>query len=97
MKINKRSVSSSYVSAGQAYGKAKKASDPEPVRESDSVEMSGTGSMFATATEALKSVPEIRTEAVAPIQKEMDEGKYHRDEYEVAEKIVEDHINTPVP
>ena len=99
MKINKSSVSSSsYVaSAGKAYGQNKKVESKGPVQQKDSVEVSGTGSLFQTASEALTNVPDIRTEAVAPIQKEFDEGSYHRDEQEVAEKIVDDHIKTPVP
>ncbi len=97
MKVNKGSVSSTYATAGKAYGKVKKASDPQPVRESDSVEMSESGSLFQAALTAVKDVPDIRTEAVAPIQKEMDDGSYHRDEHEVAEKIVQDHVNTPSP
>ncbi|MDJ0835300.1 MAG: flagellar biosynthesis anti-sigma factor FlgM [Acidobacteriota bacterium] len=97
MKISKRSVSSSYVGATQAYGKNKAPSEAKPVRESDSVEVSASGSLFQSAQAAVENVPDIRAEAVEPIQQEMADGSYHRDEYEVAEKVIEDQINTPTP
>jgi len=96
MKVNKRSATSSVASAGRAYGKAKRTEEAKPARESDSVEVSASGSLFQVAKEAIAEVPDIRTEAVAPIQKEMDDGTYHRDEHEVAEKVIDDHIGTPV-
>ena len=97
MKISKRSVSSSYSGATQAYGKNKAVSETKPAQASDSVEVSESGSLFQTAQAAAADVPDIRTAAVEPIQQEFADGSYHRDEYEVAEKVIQDEIDTPNP
>lgn len=96
MKISKKSISStSYTSAASAYGKAQRVTGSEPV--SDSVEVSESGNLFQAAQNAASQVPDIRTEAIEGIQNELANGNYQRDEHEVADKMVTDHLSSPLP
>ena len=94
MKVEKRSVSStSYASASSAYGQVKKSSGPAPVN--DSVEVSASANVFQSALELARQVPDVRTEAISGIQQEVADGNYHRDETEVAEKVIKDYLSSP--
>ena len=96
MKVSKKSISStSYSSAASAYGKAQKVSGSQPVQ--DSVEVSASGSLFQTAVDAAAEVPDIRTEAIEGIQNELASGSYQRDEHEVANRVIQDHLASPLP
>ena len=98
MKVSKNSVSSSYRSgsaaAGAAYGKAQKVEAPSSVN--DSLEVSESAGLFQKAVDAIQNVPDIRMEAVSGIQQEFKDGSYHRDEVEVAEKVIQDGIDSPI-
>jgi flagellar biosynthesis anti-sigma factor FlgM len=95
MKIGKNSISStSYTSATSAYGKVQQGKAPaQPV--GDSVEVSSTGSFFQTAVEVAANTPDIRAEAIDGIQQEFAEGTYHRNEEEVADKVIQDYLSVP--
>ena len=99
MKVDKRSSVTSSTStyrsskAGAAYAKAQKVS--EPPKAKDSVDVSESANLRQTALEALKKVPDVRPEAIEGIQKEFDRGAYHRDETEVAEKVIQDYLTSP--
>ncbi len=91
MKVSKKTVSSTtYSSAPSVYGKAKKVQEVTPVQ--DSVEVSNTGSVFQSAMEVAANTPDIRTEAIEGIQQELSDGTYHRDESEVADKVLQDYL-----
>ncbi len=93
MKVSKGSVSSStYASASSAYGKGARAG--RATAPGDSVEVSASGSLFQSAVNAVRDVPDVRAEAISGIQQEFAEGTYHRDEREVAQKVVEDQISS---
>ncbi len=95
MKIGKKTTgATSYTSGVSAYKKAAKVESKSSVN--DSVEVSSSFSLVQKAVEELKLVPDIRTEAIAGIQKEFDDGSYHRDEVKVAEKVIEDHMKPSV-
>jgi len=93
MKINKRSVSTpSYSPAGAAYGKAQQKSNEAAKQGGDSVEVSESAGLYQKAMDVAAAAPDIRTEAVSGIQKEFADGTYHRDETEVAEKVIQDYM-----
>jgi flagellar biosynthesis anti-sigma factor FlgM len=95
MKVNKNSVSStSYSPVKSTYGKSQPVSSPQPAGRGDSVEMSAAGALFQTARQLIDQVPDIRTESVTGIQQEFADGSYHRDEHEVANKVIEDHLSS---
>ena len=92
MKVDKGSVSSStYASATSAYGKSARSGKASALR--DSVEVSASGSLFQAAASAIRDVPDVRASAISGIQQEFAEGTYHRDEREVAQKVIEDDLN----
>ena len=96
MKVSKSSVSSTYRSsstASSAYGKAQKASESASL--DDSIEVSASGGLFQKAAEMINDVPDVRTEAISGIQNEFEDGSYHRDETEVADKVIEDYLTSP--
>ncbi|CAM2008057.1 flagellar biosynthesis anti-sigma factor FlgM [Acanthopleuribacter pedis] len=93
MKVEKGSVSSStYASASTAYGKSARTGSRSAV--SDSVEVSASATLFQTAQSAIRGVPDVRSAAISGIQQEMAEGTYHRDEREVAQKVIDDELST---
>jgi anti-sigma28 factor (negative regulator of flagellin synthesis) len=94
MKVEKRSISSSYSpsSAGVAYSKNKSVSGSAPVR--DSIEVSQSANLFQKAVDLVNDVPDVRTEAIEGIQQELDDGSYHRDEVEVAGKVLQDYLTS---
>lgn len=94
MKISKRSVSSTYSTskANQAYGKVQQTSGTP--RE-DSLEVSESAGMFQKAVESMEKVPDIRMEAIEGIQQQLQDGSYHRDETEVAERVIQDYLDHP--
>ena len=95
MKVEKKSVSSaSYASASAAYGSAKRV-DRVAARD-DLVEVSASGQLFETAVRSAANVPDVRTEAISGIQQEFANGTYQRDERVVAEKMIQDTIDTPI-
>ena len=90
MKISKNSASpTSYTSGTSAYGKTRKVQGAPPV--TDSVEVSESGSLFQAAVAVAEKTPDIRTGAIEGIQEEFADGSYHRDETEVAEKVIQDY------
>ena len=93
MKVEKRSVSSSYGASAvsTAYGKPKASAS---ISQNDSIEVSASGSLFQKAVDSLQNVPDIRTEAIEGIQQEMRDGTYHRDETEVADRVLQDHFDS---
>lgn len=93
MKVEKGSVSSStYASASTAYGKSARSGTASAV--SDSVEVSASASLYQSAASAIRGVPDVRAEAISGIQQEFAEGTYHRDEREVAQKVIDDELST---
>lgn len=93
MKIGKKSISStSYTSAASAYGKTQRVSGAKPVQ--DSIEVSESGSMFQTALSVAANTPDIRAEAIEGVQRELADGTYHRDEAEVADRVLTDHLES---
>jgi flagellar biosynthesis anti-sigma factor FlgM len=100
MKISKRSVSSTYQSsssskAGNAYSKVQGPTDA--ARSGDSIEVSESAGLFQKAVDAVSDVPDIRMEAIEGIQRELEDGSYHRDESEVAERVISDYLESPLP
>lgn len=96
MKISKKSISStSYTSAASAYGKSQRVSGSQPVQ--DSVEVSESGNMFQAALQVASQTPDIRMEAIEGIQQEVESGSYHRNEHEVADKVIQDQLSSPLP
>ncbi len=96
MKISKKSISStSYTSAASSYGKTQKVSGSQPL--DDSVEVSPSGSLFQAALGVAANTPDIRTEAIQGIQAEFAEGRYHRDEFDVADKVIQEQLTSPLP
>lgn len=95
MKVSKSSVSTSYRSsaASSAYGKSQRA--VESTALDDSLEVSGKAAVFQKAVGMVDNVPDVRTEAVSGIQKEFEDGSYHRDETEVADKVIADYLTSP--
>ena len=98
MKVNNKStVSSSYrgtkTTAAGAYNQAQRTSESRTL--DDSVEVSESASLFQMAVDAVSGVPDIRTQAIEGIQREFRDGTYHRDETEVAERVLQDHLTTP--
>ncbi|CAM2066966.1 Flagellar biosynthesis anti-sigma factor FlgM [Sulfidibacter corallicola] len=94
MKVEKSSVSSaSYASAASSYGKGSKRAEAVEA-PSDSVEVSVSGSLFQRAVDSLRQAPDIRSEAISGIQREFAEGTYHRDEREVAKKVIDESLNS---
>lgn len=93
MKVEKSSVSSStYASAGTAYGKSKSVGSVP--RSGDSVEVSASGSLFQRAVQAAENTPDIRISSVQNIQREFSEGSYARDETAVAERVIRDYLTS---
>lgn len=96
MKVNKKSISSSgYASGASAYGKTQKASAAESVR--DSIEVSESAGLFRAAVALAAQTPDVRLEATAGIQDEFANNRYHRNEYQVAEKVIQDQLGSPLP
>lgn len=91
MKIGKRSVTSTYSPASKNYGNAKKVDGPSATGN-DSIEVSQSGELFRAAQQAAQRTPEIRTEAVAGIQRELADGTYQRNDEEVANKVIQEHL-----
>lgn len=94
MKVEKKSVSSSYAAASSAYGKSQRVERAPAVR--DSVEVSSSAGLFQKALDAVNAVPDVRAEAISGIQQEVASGTYKRDEREVAERMIMDSIDTPL-
>lgn len=94
MKVEKKSVSSSYATASKAYGASSRVGAAVAVR--DSVEVSSSAGLFQRALTAINAVPDIRAEAISGIQQEVASGTYQRDERQVAEKMIRDSIDTPL-
>jgi flagellar biosynthesis anti-sigma factor FlgM len=97
MKVEKRSLSSSFtaVTAGAAYTKSQKKVNGS-AKSRDSVDVSPSANLFTFATEAVRQVPDIRTDAIEGIQQEVRDGSYYRDEEEVADRVLQDHLNSPL-
>jgi len=95
MKVSKSSVSTSYRSsaASSAYGKSQRAQESTAL--DDSLEVSPSAALFQKAVDSMSNVPDIRTEALSGIQKEFQDGSYHRDETEVADKVIADYLTSP--
>jgi flagellar biosynthesis anti-sigma factor FlgM len=94
MKVEKKSVSSSYAAASSAYGKTQRVGAPTAVQ--DSVEVSSSAGLFQKALDAVSQVPDVRAEAISGIQQEVANGTYNRDERQVAYKMIQDSIDTPL-
>jgi anti-sigma28 factor (negative regulator of flagellin synthesis) len=91
MKIGKKTTSStSYSSGVSAYQNNSKVEARANL--DDSVEVSSSFSLVQKAVEELSQVPDIRAGAIEGIQNEFSNGTYHRDEAEVAEKVIQDHF-----
>ena len=67
--------------------------ESSPEREvTDSVEISQQSSEIRKVKEVIMEQPEVRTETVKKIKKEIDEGTYKVDGEKVAEKIIKENI-----
>ncbi|MCB1052597.1 MAG: flagellar biosynthesis anti-sigma factor FlgM [Acidobacteria bacterium] len=88
MKIEKKSTSATQFNTTSKKVDRVNAS----VERDDSVELSQSASILPLALDVLERTPDIRSEAVDPIRQELADGKYHRDEVKVAEKVIEDHL-----
>ncbi|RMF80995.1 MAG: flagellar biosynthesis anti-sigma factor FlgM [Nitrospirae bacterium] len=62
---------------------------------SDHVEISPHAREVQQALELATSAPEIRTEKVAPLKREVEAGTYHRPSDAIAERIVEEMKHGP--
>lgn len=70
---------------------AKRISETEETHQTSddvSVLISDKSKEISKAKEALKSIPDIRMEKVSAVRQLIDEGRYQRDSYEVAKRIV---------
>ena len=94
MKVEKRSVSSSYTAsaAGSAYGKSAVGVGTAPAAR-DSIEVSTSANLFQKAVDLVRDVPDVRTDAIQGIQQEVRDGSYKRDEALVADKVLLDHLS----
>lgn len=95
MKVENRTASSTRFSssvATAAYGQAQKLPS---TKTDDSIDVSKSASLFQKASAALNNVPDVRTDAIAGIQRELNEGTYQRDETQVAERVIQDYISFP--
>lgn len=96
MKVGKKSVTStSYTQATSAY--ARNAGVRTSPSIDDSVDLSRSVEHVARAVAMVSQVPDVRMEAIRPIQAELDQGTYHRDEVKVAQKVIEDHLTPSLP
>jgi flagellar biosynthesis anti-sigma factor FlgM len=64
----------------------------QEAKATDSVEISQTSAEIRRAKEVIKEQPEIRTEKVRVVKKEVDEGTYKVDGEKVAEKIIRENV-----
>jgi flagellar biosynthesis anti-sigma factor FlgM len=94
MKIGKKSTSSaSYAKATSGYGQSSRQVERKASVD-DSIEVSSDFSVLQQAIASVNALPDIRSEAISGVQQELREGSYHRDEEEVAEKVIEEHLET---
>ena len=95
MKVdNQPMATATLASANTAYGAAKSAKAPVGAKN-DSVEVSASASLFQKGLEAIKEVPDVRTEAIDGIRKEFEAGTYYRDETAIASKLLQENISIP--
>jgi len=50
--------------------------------------------LIKKAIEELGQLPNIRTDAISLIQKEVNNGSYCRDEVKIAKRVIDDHIKS---
>jgi flagellar biosynthesis anti-sigma factor FlgM len=76
--------------SGGVDGGSKRVGDSRTSGGSDRVELSGDAALRSSALKAANSAPEIRTELVERMRKELAEGRVGNDAHKLADAIIDD-------
>ncbi len=103
MKVNTNAPPSTNTTVDKAGGaqaphSAPKTGEPKPsaaaIGSSSHVEISDKARLMQKAAEAVRQAPEVRSDRVAALKKSISEGTYRVDSEAVADKLVDEHLQS---